>query len=44
MGGVGESERKICEGDEEDESVDMAAMDSDFQSGTSPWAGAGGQY
>jgi hypothetical protein len=43
MGGVGESEGKVWEGDDDDESVDMVGMDSDFQSGTSPWAGAGAQ-
>jgi hypothetical protein len=30
IGGVGESKGKIWEGDDEDESVDMVAMGSDF--------------
>jgi len=42
MGGVGESEGTLCsEGDDEEELVDMAALASDFFSGSSPKAGAG---
>ena len=44
MGDVGESkETFLSDGDDEDESVDMAVLISDFQSGTTPWTGDGAE-